>query len=152
MIDRLRQLFGSRADTKSRFTQRQRAAAALLAEAARADGAIKPRERSTIERALARRFALGPWDAARLAQEGEAAAADSTQIFEFTRVLNRDVPPEDRVALFEMLYEVIYADDAQHDVEASLMRRLGELIYLPDKERGAARLRVLARLGKSETR
>ena len=45
-----------------------------------------------------------------------------------------------------MIYEVIYADDALHDVEASLMRKLGELIYLTDRERNEARQRVLRRL------
>jgi uncharacterized tellurite resistance protein B-like protein len=44
---------------------------------------------------------------------------------------------------------VIYADDALHDLEHNLMRRLGELIYLPDRERNEARQRVQRRLQES---
>jgi uncharacterized tellurite resistance protein B-like protein len=44
---------------------------------------------------------------------------------------------------------VIYADDSLHDLEASLMRQLSELIYLPDRERNEARQRVLRRLQRN---
>ena len=125
------------------------AAAALLAEGARLDGRVNPVERAAMRRVLSRRFGLSAWEAAELAREGEAAAAHSTQVFEFTRVINRDWPVGQRADLFEMIYEVIYADDSLHDLEATLMRELGELIYLPDRERNEARQRVLRRLGKT---
>ena len=99
-----------------------------------------------MRRVLLRRFGLDEADAAELAREGEAAAADSTQLFEFTRIINRDWPVGERADLFEMIYEVIYADDSLHDLEFSLMRKLGELVYLPDRERNEARQRVLRRL------
>jgi uncharacterized tellurite resistance protein B-like protein len=46
-----------------------------------------------------------------------------------------------------MLWEVAYADGILHDYEASLLRRVTGLLYVSDKASGAARLRVLARLG-----
>lgn len=146
MLDRLKDLF-SPGSTRHRSSL-QLAAAALLAEAARLDGRVSPGEREAMRRVLADRFALAPADADRLVRDGEAAAADSTQLFEFTRIVNRDWPVNERADLFEMIYEVIYADDALHDLEASLMRQLGELIYLPDRERNEARQRVLQRLGR----
>ncbi len=102
-----------------------------------------------MQRLLAGRFDLASAEAAELVRDGEAAAADSTQLFAFTRIINRDWPVDERAELFEMIYEVIYADDSLHDLEANLMRRLGELIYLPDRERNEARLRVQRRLRKS---
>lgn len=126
------------------------AAAALLAEAARQDGAIEPREHAAIRRVLATRFGLTAEEAEQLARAGEAAAEDATQLFSFTRIINRDLPPDQRVTLFEMIYEVIYADHELNEYEASLMRRLGALIYIPDKERGAARQRVLRRLNRTD--
>ena len=71
----------------------------------------------------------------------------STQLFEFTRVIARHFSPTERIALIEMLCEVMYADGALHDLEASLLRRVGELVYVSDRDRGAARLRVMKRLG-----
>jgi uncharacterized tellurite resistance protein B-like protein len=49
--------------------------------------------------------------------------------------------------MIEMLWEVVYADGELHDLEASLLRRVGGLLYVSDRDRGAARMRVLNRLG-----
>ncbi len=149
MLARLKDLFANAEPRRHNRDELRVAAAALLAEAARLDGHIEPRERAAIERVLARRFELSPDEAAELANEGEAAAEDSIQLFGFTRVINRDWPVDERSELFEMIYEVIYADETLHDYEANLMRRLGELIYLTDRERGEARQRVLRRLGRA---
>ena len=46
-----------------------------------------------------------------------------------------------------MLWEVVYADGIAHAYEANLLRRIGGLLYAPDRDQGAARKRVLARLG-----
>lgn len=147
MLERLKDLFAAAAPRRARDELRL-AAAALLAEAARLDGRVSPAERAAMRRVLSRRFGLDEAEAAQLARDGEAAAADSTQLFEFTRIINRDWPVDERADLFEMIYEVIYADDSLHDLEASLMRKLGELVYLPDRERNEARQRVLHRLHK----
>ena len=53
---------------------------------------------------------------------------------------------EERIELIEMIWEVVYADGELHDYEANLLRRLGGLLYVSDRERGDARKRVLARL------
>jgi len=149
MLRRLKDLFSATASAHHTRDELRLAAAALLAEAARLDGHVAPSERAATRRVLAERFALDDEEAVALVEEGEAAAADSTQIFAFTRVINRDWPADERAALFEMIYEVIYADDALHDLEHNLMRRLGELIYLPDRERNEARQRVQRRLRMS---
>jgi len=51
------------------------------------------------------------------------------------------------VELIEMLWEVAYADRVLDEYEDSLLRRVGGLIYVPDRERATARQRVLKRLG-----
>jgi uncharacterized tellurite resistance protein B-like protein len=51
------------------------------------------------------------------------------------------------VELIEMLWKVAYADRVLDQYEDSLLRRIGGLIYVPDRDRGMARQRVLARLG-----
>jgi uncharacterized tellurite resistance protein B-like protein len=50
-----------------------------------------------------------------------------------------------------MLWEVAYADGVLDEYEDSLLRRVGGLIYVPDRERGMARQRVLRRLGLDDT-
>lgn len=146
MLSRLKDIFAAAAPRARNRDELRLAAAALLAEAARLDGHVAASERAAMQRVLAERFELDAAEAAELVRDGEAAAADSTQVFAFTRIINRDWPADERAALFEMIYEVIYADDALHDLEHNLMRRLGELIYLPDRERNEARQRVQRRL------
>ena len=51
--------------------------------------------------------------------------------------------------LIEKMWEIVYADGVLDDYEANLLRRVAGLIYVPDRESGAARQRVLARLGSA---
>ncbi len=46
-----------------------------------------------------------------------------------------------------MLWELVYEAGTLHDLEASLLRRISGLIYVPDRESGAARKRALRKLG-----
>jgi uncharacterized tellurite resistance protein B-like protein len=71
----------------------------------------------------------------------------SVELFHFTRIINERLSFQQRVDLIEMLWEVAYADGILDEYEDSLLRRVGGLIYVPDRERGMARRRVLQRLG-----
>lgn len=150
MIGRLRHLLtqaavpsaGRRAADELRL-----AAAALLVEAARMDGRIGQAERATIDGLLRQRFGLDDAEVAELIDMAEAAAMRSTQIFAFTQAVNNGYDAEERVAMIEMLWEVAYADGELHHYEANLLRRVAGLIHVPDPVSGAARKRVLARLG-----
>ncbi len=82
---------------------------------------------------------------------GERAADRAAELFHFTRVINERLSYEQRIELIEMLWEVAYADGALDAYEDSLLRRVGGLIYIPDRERGLARQRVLERLGLADT-
>lgn len=127
----------------------QLAACALLVETALMDGAFDDSERSVIERLVAARFGLSAADSGALVAEAEAAAARSPQIFGFTDAVKRHFDDAERVALIEMLWEVAWADGEVHDYEENLLRRVAGLIYVSDRERGAARRRVRERLRKA---
>ncbi|MBV9378832.1 MAG: TerB family tellurite resistance protein [Alphaproteobacteria bacterium] len=120
---------------------------ALLIEAANCDDRFDQAEREVIARLLEHRFGLSKSDADQLIAAGEIAASESTELFHFTRIINDRLSPAERVDLVEMLWEVAYADRVLDEYEDSLLRRIGGLIYVPDRERGMARQRVLKRLG-----
>jgi uncharacterized tellurite resistance protein B-like protein len=131
----------------------QLAAAALLVEAAHVDANFDPRERAAIDRILERRFKLSPAAARRLFEEAEHASDTSAQLYRFASIINDRFSLEQRIELMEMLWEVVYADGTVDALEDTLLRRIGGLIYVPDRERGAARQRVVQRLtGGSPTR
>jgi len=149
MLQHILTLFSPRAGAPVRHGHHelQIAAGALLIEAALLDGHFDASERAAIERLLAERFELSAEETADLVAAAEAKVAHSTQLFEFTRVIARQFDEAERIRLVEMLCEVIYADGTLHDYEASLFRKIGELIHVSDRDRGEARKRVLARLG-----
>ncbi len=118
------------------------AIAAILVEAARSDDSYLEPERATIDRVLAERFGLSREEAGALRQRGEEAQAQAVDLVRFTRVIKDAVPIEDRVAVIEAVWRVIYADGALDAEENSLVRRLCGLLYVPDVEAGLARHRV----------
>ncbi len=125
----------------------QVAIAALLVEAAGMDDQFGPAERLVIERLLAERFALPKEATERLLATAERAVSQSSQLFRFTHLAAQELGPEGRVKLIEMLWEVAYADGVLDANEDALLRKIAGLIYVPDKDRGEARKRVLQRLG-----
>ena len=86
----------------------------------------------------------------RMCTDCEDEVEGSSQLFRFTRVINRDYSQEDRVELMEMLWQVAYVDGELHDYEANLMRRIAGLIHVTDRDSGAARKRALGLLGQED--
>ncbi|NQU56509.1 MAG: TerB family tellurite resistance protein, partial [Rhodospirillales bacterium] len=125
------------------------ATAALLMEAACMDGTADDAEIATVTVLLADHFDLQPDEAEELTEAGREAVAKSVELYGFTRTIKDSFNHEDRVQMVEMLWQVAYADGILHDFEANLVRRVCGLIYVPDRESGEARKRVLERLDLS---
>lgn len=119
------------------------AIAAILVEAARADGVYLDTEREMIDRILAERFALSPADATALRTEGETAQAEAVDLVGFTRTVKDAVAFEERVEVIEAVWRVVYADGDRDTDEGALIRKLAGLLYVPDRDAGLARQRVL---------
>jgi uncharacterized tellurite resistance protein B-like protein len=124
---------------------------ALLVEAGHSHDHFDERERTVIARLIEQHFKLSPADARALLAAGEQKAEQSAELFHFTRIINERLAFEQRIELIEMLWEVAYCDGVLDQYEDSLLRRVGGLIYVPDRERGMARQRVLGRLGLGDT-
>ncbi len=132
------------------ISEKQLAAAAILIEAAHMDTSFDDAERTVIERAVQRKFELNEEEAATLIAEAEKVQNQSNHLLRFTRTIKDTFPQEERIELMEMLWEVVYADGELDQYEANLMRRIGGLIYVSDRERGDARKRVMKRLGQGD--
>ena len=152
MINRIKALFadkgcsfGPEADHHS-HDELQLAAAALLVEAATLDGHYGETEQAAIDKLLREKFALKDEEARSLHDLAVTEQSEANQLLGFTRAIKDRYSLEERIELIEMIWEVVYADGELHDYEANLLRRLGGLLYVSDRERGDARKRVLARL------
>ena len=157
MLNRVKKLFQGAtkslpADAQEQPAEPRRAdeiligACALLVEAAMLDGEFGEAERTTINNILIQRMQLNEVEAEEILAAAETQQKDAIQLLGFTRTIKQGFSHEEHVEIIEMLWEVAYADGVLHDYEASLLRRVGGLIYVTDRERGDARRRVQARL------
>jgi len=122
------------------------AAAALLVEAACQDGDFAAEERIAISQVCQRHFNLDEASAEELLTDAEEEFRRGGGLQPYTQIVKEHYDEAERVKIIEMLWEVAYADGELHDYEANLLRRVGGLIYVSERDRGNARKRVMERL------
>ncbi len=122
------------------------AVAVLLIEAAQRDGEYSADERAVIGRLLTEKFSLAPAERDELLSACEARNASLVQLHPYTSILAERMTMTERIGVIEMLWEVVYADGVLDPEEDALIRRLGALIHVDDRDRVLARQRVLARM------
>ncbi len=136
-----------RAEDKDQSDVVESAAAALLVEAALADGSFDDTERTQIQDVLDHLFDLSENDIQTLIADAEQAVANSNQLYGFTRTVKDTLEYDRRVEMMQMLWEVVYADGQLDDFEANLVRRVSGLLYVTDQDSGRARKAALDQLG-----
>ena len=123
------------------------ALAALLVRVARADGDYAQDEIDRIDRILAARHGLSPFETARLRADAEALEAEAPDTVRFTRAIKDAVIYEERTQVIEALWEVVLADGARDHEEDALLRLVAPMLGVNDRDSNLARQRVEARLG-----
>ncbi len=149
MLKRIQALFQAPADEhqEKSFDDVKVAAAALLVCAATMDDVYGQTEQAKIREILKAFFELSEDETEELIALAESEEERAVGLHRWTQTLKDAYEVEERARLIEQLWEVVYADGELHDYEASLLRRVAGLIYVPDREAGLARKRVLTRLG-----
>ncbi len=151
MIGSLRTILGNLgiqpAVARSGGDERQLAAAALLVEVATVDQRFDEAERERILDFVRSRFSLDAGDAEALLSSAQKRVNGATQLYAFTTAIKNGFSYEGRVALMESMWEVVYADGHADPFEDQLMRRIGGLICVTDRDRGHARKRALQHRG-----
>lgn len=122
------------------------AAAGLLVEAAMLDGHFHDAERKRIEGLLTERFDVEKSELSALMEAAEAAAVERVELHTITKTVRDHFDDQERIAMIEMLWEVVYADGDLDDFESNMMRRVTGLLYVTDRESGDARKRAMERL------
>jgi len=115
---------------------------ALLVRVARSDGRFDDSERDRIDRILATRYALSPFEVAKLRGEGERLEAEAPDTVRFTRAIKEAVPYDQRIAVIEALWQVVLADGVREPEEDALLRMVSNLLGVNDRDSALARRRV----------
>jgi uncharacterized tellurite resistance protein B-like protein len=106
------------------------AACALLLELAHADDEFSPAERAHIGGVLRRHFGLEDATAQELIELAETQRRQSSDYYQFTRLIVARYDLGQRMVLAEIMWGVILADGKITEHESYLVRKLGNLLDL----------------------
>jgi len=131
-------------------TKLARTIAALLVEAAMADGKIDSTEYAHIHHMLVTQLDVPADEATTLLENSVASHDDRIEIHSLTRQIRHETAADDRCVILEMIWMVVLADGQLDAHESQLMRRLAGLLFVDDVESGLAAQRARARLGLAD--
>ena len=111
----------------------------LFVEAAHVDDdGMDDKESHMIAHIMADHFDLGEAEIKSLFEEALAASHDRVQMHGLAKQLRDMTDYEEQLAMLELIWMVVLADDHLDHMEASLMRRLSGLLYIEDVDSGKA--------------
>jgi uncharacterized tellurite resistance protein B-like protein len=148
MLDTIRDFFRKRIEPaaagppESAERALRLAAAALLFEVVRADGEVKPEERTVMRAAVQSTFDLSEGETRELIELAEAESRAAVSVFEFTRTLDEAFSPEQKKRLVELLWLVAFADSRKQAEEEYLVRKIAGLLHVPHPDFIDAKIRA----------
>ena len=87
-------------------------------------------------------FGLDADSAAALVENAERTVEESVSLYEFTRRLNDEATPAEKVEIIEMLWRVAFADGRLDKYEEHLVRKAADLLHVPHRRFIRAKLRA----------
>ena len=151
MLDGIRDLFrkqvaasGEAAPLSDERTL-QLAAATLLFEVVRADGVVKPEERTVMQAAVQGTFGLSAEETQEVVRLAEAESRAAPSLFQFTVQVDAAFSPDEKKRIVELLWLVAFADTEKHAEEEHLVRRIAGLLHVPHPDFIDAKIRARAR-------
>ena len=106
---------------------------ALFVHAARMDENYTEKEKKIIFKAMSEIFNCQEEELNTLIDQAEKKEMQSNQILEFTKEVKK-LDKNLRFKVLEVLWKIIYSDGVSDMYESSLMRKLGGLLYVNDRE------------------
>ena len=120
---------------------------ALLIHAAKIDENYTENEKKIIKKVIIDLNKIDSDQADKLLKLAEKKEEESNQIVEFTRVV-KNYTMESRLKIIEVLWKIVYSDDANDVYESNLIRRICGLLYISGKDSGIIKMKVQNLLNK----
>jgi len=140
MFDALRSIF-SKPDATFLSMEPKLAVAALLVHLAAVDGSAKPEERQAIKGALMDYYNLGEAEVEDLIEEATRRDAESVDFYRFTSALS-SLESQERIEIIRMMWQVVFADSRNHELEDNMVWRIAELIGVSARDRTTLRAQM----------
>ena len=123
----------------------EEAVAVLLLRAANIDGKKDEKEIEAINRLIIQQFNYEDDRAKNLIKSASEKEEASTDLYEWSKIINDHYELENKKIVFGMMCEIIYADGLIDPFESNFIRRLSGLLYISDKEAGKIRKEILSK-------
>ena len=114
---------------------------ALLVHAAKIDENYTENEKKIITTAISNLNQISFNESEKILELAEKKEKESNQIVEFTREIKK-YSMEFRLKIIEIIWKIVYSDDANDVYESNLIRRICGLLYISDKDNGIVKTKV----------
>ncbi len=125
----------------------QVATCALLLEVAHADAEYSPDEVEAIMALVGKRFQLTTDETSNLLHAADEERQRSGDLYQFARLVNDSFTRERKLAVLELLWQVVYSDGVLEAHEDALMHKMGTLLGIRHDELMALKVSVRRSLG-----
>ena len=117
------------------------AVAALLVHLAAVDGQMNDNEKKAIKGALQDHYDMDEAAVDRLVREAALRDAEAVDFYKFTSTLS-SLESEDRIEIVRMMWQVVFADKKNHELEDNMVWRIAELIGVSSRDRTILRNQI----------
>ncbi len=149
MIDIVKKFFGKLeqniTDTDSRTAEHDLhvAVCALCIEIARIDNKFTSQELDTLLTILKQKYQLSTENAEALMAAADKELEESVDLWQFAQLINENYTIDEKIAVIEILWQVVYVDGKMDEHEHYLMNKLSSLLRLSHNQLIEAKLKVL---------
>jgi len=119
------------------------AVCALCIEIARIDHRFTQQELDTLVTLLQDKYNLSKAHVDDLMAEANRELEESVDLWQFARLINENYTPAEKLAIMEMLWQIVFVDGKMDDHEHYLMGKLSNLLRLSHDQLIEAKLKVL---------
>lgn len=123
------------------------AAAALLFHLVDVDGVVDESESSKLREILKGHYNLSDAETTKLIDAAKQRDHEAVDLYGFTSVLKRSLDEPERLAVVEMMWQIVYADGYVHEFEDNTIWRVAELLGISSRDRMLLRQKVAESLG-----
>ena len=116
----------------------------LLIRIAKSDYDYANIEKTRISSILERRYVISKSESEKLIQKAEKIEDEASDNIKFTKTIKKFIPIENRHQIIELFWELVLADGVRDDDENGLLRILGSLLGVNDRDLALSRQKVQA--------
>lgn len=141
MFDAIKSLFAVPESPDNQPIDTKMSVAALLVHLASVDGVVTTEERETISGVLQDHFDLDEHQVERLIEEATRRDKDAVDFYQFTSALSK-LEEKERINIIRLMWQVVFADDYNHELEDNMVWRVAELIGVSARDRTILRAQM----------